>query len=190
MSAPSPHQGRGWALVILAAIVVLLGFAVLMPVAEMFAAQDDETAQAQDDLAVYRARIASRPRLKATFEAVRRQEAEIGALLPGSNSALAAAGMQSVVKALIEQHGGQMRSAQTLKSTTPDGVEKIVVQYELSLPLGSLKAVTYALETQAPYLFVDDIDVRPELYGGVGAGAPGNVHVQWTVHGYRRLEAS
>ncbi len=181
-----PSKPRGWPLVILAGLVLLLAFAVLMPICEIFADQSDEAAQAQRELGVYRARIAARPRLEAELNVIDRQTLATSQLLTGTNTALAAASMQSMEKDLVERHSGQVRSAQTLVASVSNGLEKVQVQYELSIPLGSLKAVTYELETKAPFLFLDDVEIRPELYAGGAPGVPGNLHVRWLVHGYRR----
>ncbi|MEJ1968516.1 MAG: type II secretion system protein GspM [Rhizomicrobium sp.] len=181
-------SGRGWPLAILAGIVVLALGAALVPVAGAFAEQSDAVAQLQEALARYRALIAARPRLVVEMASVRSRETATAAFLPGDSTALAAANLQGLIKALVERHGGQMRSGETLFSTTTRGLERIQMQYVLSLPLGSLKGALYDLETAAPYLFVDDIEVRPETIAGP-TGAPGSLYVQWTVHGYRRTEA-
>ncbi len=178
-----------WAVPVLAALAVLLLATLLFPLGEAFAGQGEDAAAAQQALATYRAQIAARPRLEAERSAVDRQEASAAALLDGSSTALAAASMQSLVKDLVERHSGQLRSAQTLYGSASGGLEKVEVQFEVSLPLGSLKAATYDLETGAPFLFLDIVDIRPEIYSGGGTGAPGDLHVQWIMHGYRRLGA-
>ncbi len=179
-------MSRGTILAALAGSAVLILAAVLVPAYALFAAQSGDAAQAQQELAALHARIAANPVLKTQLESLAAQEAQTGALLEGGNSALAAAAMQSLVKELVERHSGQLRSAQTLASSSANGLEKIQVEYELSLPLGSLKGATYELESKAPYLFLDSVEIRPELYAA--AGAPANLHVLWTVHGYRRVE--
>jgi len=173
-----------WSVVILGGIVVLLALVVLVPVAGLFAQQSGDLDQSRQDLAVYRAALAARPRLEAELQNVSRQAAPSSALLGGDNASLAAATMQGFVKNLVERHGGQVRSAQALTAAASSGLDKISVQFELSIPLASLKAATYELETGAPYLFLDAVDIRPELYAA--AGAPTNLHVTWTVHGYRQ----
>lgn len=180
-------RGRGWPIVILAGLVILLVFVVLMPAVELFAEQSDAVAQAQSDFAAYRAQIAAAPRLKAELASARQQEAATASLVTGDSTALAAANLQAIVKALVERHGGQLRSAQTLSSAAADGREKIVVQDEVSLPAGALKPATYDIETGTPYLFLDAVDIRPEAYAGDAAQAPGALHVQWTIHAYRRV---
>lgn len=177
---------RALALLILAGLVALLLFAVALPVGEVFAEQGDALEQDRLDLAVYRAQIAARPRLEAELKTLRGQAAPTDALLGGDNEALAEASLQGLVKDLVERHGGQVRSAQALPASVSDGLQKIAVEYEVSLPAAALKSVTADLESRTPYLFLDAIEVRPEIVSGDATSAPANLHVQWTVHAYRR----
>lgn len=179
---------RPWPLLILLAVTVLGVFAVLWPLTALFAAQHDELASTQGDIAHYRAQIARRPALEAELKNLKAQAAPSEALLSGANTALAAAAMQGEVKALVERHGGQLRSAQNIGSSVSDGLEKIVIQYDVTLTPASLKGAIYDLETRAPYLFVEQADIAPELSGD-GATAPATLRVQWTIHGYRRVGA-
>jgi hypothetical protein len=171
-------------LVVFGGIAVLLALVVLLPVVGLFARQSGDLDQARQDLAVYRAELAARPRLEDELRTVSRQAVPANGLFSDDNASLAAAAMQGFVKSLVERHGGQVRSAQALTATAANGLDKIAVQFELSIPLASLKAATYDLETGTPYLFLDAVDIRPELYAA--AGAPANLHVTWTVHGYRQ----
>jgi general secretion pathway protein M len=180
---------RGWAVAIVAGLVILLLAAIFFPLAEAFVGQGEDAAAAQQALATWRAEIAARPRLEAERRVAGRQEASAAALVGGASTALATASLQSLVKDLVEKHGGQLRSAQTLYGAPSGGLEKVEVQFEVSLPLGSLKSATYELETGSPYLFLDIVDIRPEIYSGGATGAPGDLHVQWTLHGYRRMGA-
>jgi general secretion pathway protein M len=186
MTAPSVTRGRGWLLVAALGVAVLVLGTVVTAATELFSQQQDELSQARDDSASYRSLIAARPYLEKEYGALARQEATASSLLRGDSVALAAAQMQSLVKALVERHGGQLRSAQLLSGSPANGLEKVEVQYEFSIPLGALKGVTYQLETNSPYLFLDEVEIRPESYAGATSGAPGNLNVEWTIHGYRR----
>jgi general secretion pathway protein M len=180
-------RGRGWSLAILAALVVVLTIVIGVPVVESFIDQNDEIAQSKAMLARLRAQIAARPQLEKELAAIDRQGAATASLLKGDSAALAAANMQDVVKTLVERHGGQVRSVQNLPSALVSGLERIQVQYELSLPLGSLPGITYALETNTPYLFLNNMDIRAEKAWGPGgtSGDVPNLHILWTVSGYR-----
>ncbi|HEY2069244.1 MAG TPA: type II secretion system protein GspM [Rhizomicrobium sp.] len=173
---------RGWSFVILIAVAMVPVLAVALPVADLFLQQSDETARLKEDYANYRASIAAQPALKMERANLDRQESAAAALLHGDSAALAAANMQSLVKLLVERHGGHLRSAQNLSTAISGGMEKIEAAYELTIPAGSLKAVTYELETGSPYLFLDGVAIRGEQ---LADGAPHDLHVSWTVHGYR-----
>jgi general secretion pathway protein M len=188
MTAPSLTRGRGWLLVAVLGVAVLVLGAGVTATTELFSQQHDEIAQARDDSASYRSLIAARPYLEREYGALVRREAGAASLLHGDSVALAAAEMQNLVKALVEHHGGQLRSAQLLPGSPANGLEKVAVQYELSIPLGALKSATYQLETGRPYLFLDEVEIRPQSYAGATSGAPGNLNVEWTIHGYRRQE--
>lgn len=183
----APGRSRGWAMAILIGILIVLVMAVAVPVAGSFAEQSDEIEQSKSLLAAYRAEIAARPALEARLAALGRREASTSGLLRGDSTALAAANMQGLVTALVHQHGGQVRSVQNFPSAPAGGLEKIVVQYDLSLPLASLQNVIYQLETGQPFLFLDHVDIRPEEGGtldGPGA-APRDLHVEFLIRGYR-----
>lgn len=181
----SPPRGRGWFFVLVGAGVLLLVTLIAMPLAALFVEQSDAMAGAQADLAHYRAEIAARPRLERARAALDRDDATLSTLLPGASDSLASANLQGLVKTLVEHRGGQLRSAQAVAAGTAGGLEKITVQFELTLPLGALEGATYDLESRSPYLYLDEIDVRPEIYADARSGAPSSVHVTWTVHGYR-----
>jgi hypothetical protein len=176
---------------IAAGIILVVLAAIIVPVAGMFMAQSEDTDGALTELAAYRAKIAAEPRLRAMAAGVAQQETQAGMLIAGGSTALAAANMQNAILDIVQRHGGQVRSSQTVTSpaAAAGGLACIVVQYEVSLPPGSLLGATYELETRAPYLFIDTAEIRPELYGDGTAPAPNALHVSWTVHAYRRADA-
>ena len=178
-------HSRGWAMAILIGIVLVLVMAVAVPVAGSFAEQNDEIEQSKTLLADYRAEIAARPALEARLAALGRREATTGGLLRGDSTALAAADMQTLVTTLVHQHGGQVRSVQNFPAAPAGGLEKIAVQYELSLPLASLQNVVYRLETGQPFLFLDRVDIHPEEAGTLDGAAPRDLHVELLIRGYR-----
>lgn len=183
--------GRGWAAAILAGIVLIVLIVVVAPVAVSFAEQGDEIEQSRDQLAQYRALIASRPALEARLATIGRRDASMSGLLQGDSTALAAANMQALVTALVHRHGGQVRSVQNLPAASSGGLEKIEVQYELSLPLASLKGAIYQLETGQPFLYLDEMDIHPEESAALDGpmSAPRDLHVELLVRGYRWVGA-
>jgi general secretion pathway protein M len=177
----------GLKLTAIAAGAIAAVFFVLLPVGYLFTAQHDDIKQSKELLAVYRAEIASRDRLEDELAGLRRREAAGGGLVSGTSAALAAADIQSRMKAMIERHGGRVRSVQNLPAAPVKGFEKVSVRYDLSITAGGLKGLLYQIETGTPYLFLDDIDLRmPEGWQEEGPqNAPPEMQVRWTVEGYR-----
>ena len=107
--------------------VAVTVFAVLWPLANLFAAQRAEIDETAQLVSLYRTEIALRPGLTRELASLRRREAKTAGLLHGSSAALAAADMQRIVKQAIEQAGGQLRSAQNLPTSVENGLETIEV---------------------------------------------------------------
>jgi hypothetical protein len=168
----------------------LLGAAILIVLAvfALFQQQSSETALSVEQLAAYRSELAQRPRLQAEFARIRDREAVATGLWHGASGPLAAAEIQRIVNDVVESCGGEVRSAQNLPSSRQGGLETIEVQYELSLPLATLKRAIYRLETATPFLFLDNIDLK--VGDAQPAAAPATVQVQWIVRGYRRTGRS
>jgi hypothetical protein len=182
-------RSRALALGILAGVLAVAWLVIAMPILDAFADQRDAIAQSTQMLAAYQAEIAARPQIEAKFAVMNVTESSTGGLIQGRNAALAAANMQSLVKALVEREMGQLRSAQNLTPSSHDGIEKVAVQYDVSLPVSRLKDTSYRIETNAPYLFLDDVDIRmPESWQSEGApNDPPPLEIRWTVSGYRRM---
>jgi hypothetical protein len=180
-------QQRLLALGILLVVVALGWLLVVDPITEAFAAQDEEIAQSHQMLAAYERRIALRPLIEKRLAESRRTDASSAGAVPGISAELAAANVQKLVKAIIEGQGGQIRSVQNLAPVATAGFQRIEIQYDLSLPMTRLKGTAYRIETNAPYLFLDGVDIRaPENWqaGPYTSDAP-DLDVRWTVRGYR-----
>jgi hypothetical protein len=184
-------RSRLLALGILLTVVAAAWLAVAEPIAAAFAAQDEDIAQSHRMLAAYERRIALRPVIEAKLDGLKLQQTANTGVIDGASAELAAASIQSVVKALIEAQSGQILSAQNLPPVATDGFQRIDVQYEATLPMTRVKEAAYRIETATPYLFLDAVDIRaPESWQlGPYATEPPPVDVRWTVHGYRWVGA-
>jgi general secretion pathway protein M len=172
---------------VLAAMFVAGFLLVVQPVLDAFADQDAEIAQSKLLLAAYESRIASQPLVEERLAELKLREASATGVIAGNSAELAAANLQSIVKTLVENEGGQVRSAQNLEPLRANGFERIDVQYTVSVPMTRLKDTTYKLETNVPYLFLDGIDMHaPEGWQSEGAPYdPPNLEIRWTVRAYR-----
>jgi hypothetical protein len=165
---------------VLLASATLLGLGVFA----LFQRSASEVTAASESLAAYRAELAQRPRLEAEFARTKTREESAAGLLHGASGPLAAAELQRVVKDVITGCGGDVHSAQNLPPSQRSGLETVEVQYELTLPLATLKRAIYRLETATPYLFLDHVDLKV-WEAPQPSTTPPTIQVQWIVRGYR-----
>lgn len=178
------QSGAGFGAALVAAVVIILAIGLAV---SAFVGQAADIEGSLHRLAVYRAEAALRPALEAEVKSARQRLAALPGQVAGTSAPLAQASLQSAVKALVDQNGGEIRSAQVIPATRSNGFETIAVQYDLVLPVTHLSALAYAIESNAPDLFIDDADITmPQNWQPGNPQAPEpEVEVRWTIHGYR-----
>ncbi|MDE3116743.1 MAG: hypothetical protein KGL26_14160 [Pseudomonadota bacterium] len=171
------------AFLVVVLIVVVTGGAI----AYGFVEQDAEIGEALHGLALYRAEASLKPSLQSQIQAVRQHLAALPGQVSGTSAPLAQAALQNAVKTIVDQNGGEIRSAQIVPASRANGFETIAVQYDLVVPVTHLSTFAYAIESSTPYLFIDDADITmPQNWQPGTPQAPEpQVEVRWTVHGYR-----
>jgi general secretion pathway protein M len=185
MTAALPYlKGRPAALAILGVATLLLTALIAVPVLALFAGQTDDLQDSINQLAVYRAEIASRPAVEARLKEALQRASTAPGLLHASNAALGAAEVESDFKSIVSANGGEIRSSQILPATKVNGYEVVAIEYDLTAPMSRLRDVTYAVETHDPYLFIDDATI------GAGQSAPSasqdlTLELRWTLRAYR-----
>ncbi len=183
----SRTRQRGLAILILIGAAALAWVLVLGPLADILFGRSEELDHSLDLLARYETVAAARPQVEAELHNMQLRNAAMSGLVEGNTAALAAAAVQSDVKAIVEKYGGSVLSSQNMPSSVTDNFERIEIQYDLTLPPGSLKKVIYQIETHTPYLFIDSVNMRmPENWGLQNADTvPPAMEIQFLVRGYR-----
>jgi hypothetical protein len=158
--ALSPARQRALALGILLIVLLVAAAALVLPVIALHRHYDAAIADLSDKLVRYRRVAAQAPELRGALEAVKTRDAR-RFYLRNTAPNLAAAELQEMVKGAIENNGGRITTSQ---STAPrdDGRFKQIganVQFFASTP--ALQKILAVLETQQPYLVVENIAVRP-----------------------------
>lgn len=82
------------------------------------------------------------------------------AYLEGASEALVAADLQNRVKTVVQDNGGVLNSTQILETTSESGFRRLAVRVRMSAGMDALYKVLYELETQRPFLFIDNIDIN------------------------------
>ncbi len=94
------------------------------------------------------------------LEELRIRQTGTGIYLSGATDALAAAELQERIRGLVIRHGGQLRSIQNLPARSDGGFRAIAVRVQFSANLSSFHLLLYELESEKPFVFVDNLDVR------------------------------
>ena len=94
---------------------------------------------------------------KAMKAALTRTESQF---LTGSNSAVASADLQEILKNLTKDHGVQMTSAKVLSPREAGPYMEVPVQVEMTATIKQLVALLYHLEHHKKLLFIPSLDIN------------------------------
>ncbi|MBL8512841.1 MAG: hypothetical protein JNJ55_02535 [Betaproteobacteria bacterium] len=102
---------------------------------------------------------AKRQQMAGALEALRAREPR-KLYLKGTTAALAAAELQDVVKQAVEAQGGRVISVQGLANKEDAGYRIAAATFMLNVNNVNLRRVLHALESQQPFVFIDNLTVR------------------------------
>jgi hypothetical protein len=186
---PGPSRALAIALLVLA---VALGLALLIVPWLMFHHHYDVAIDSMADrLERYRRVAAQGPEYRKALDALKAKDGR-RFFLKNTAPNLAGAELQDMVKAAIENNAGRLT---TISITSPrdDGRFRVIgVNLQLFSTTANLQKILYAIETQQPYLVVENVRISP-LNGFRGfKPAPGSepeVNVLLDVVGFAFSEA-
>jgi general secretion pathway protein M len=155
-----PGQSRALAIVLLI-VAVALGLALLIAPWLMFHHHYDVAIDSMADRLVRYRRVAAQgPEYRKALDAVRTREGR-RFFLKNTAPNLAGAELQDMVKAAIENNAGRLT---TISITSPrdDGRFRVIgVNLQFFATTANLQKILYTLETQQPYLVVENIRLSP-----------------------------
>jgi len=186
----NPRQSRVLAVALVFA-AFLLGLALLLaPFLLLHRHYDQNIDSAMERLERYRRISAQAPEYHKALEALRAKNGR-RFYLKNTAANLAGAELQDLVRAAVENNGGRIT---TIQIATPreDGRFRLIgVNLQLFATTPNLQKILYAIETQQPYLMVDNLTVRPlNAFRGFRptAGAEPEVSVLLDVTGFALAE--
>jgi general secretion pathway protein M len=186
-----PGQSRGLAIALLIVAVVLALAVLIAPWLLAHRHYDVAIDSMADRLERYRRVAAQGPEYRKALDALRAKDGR-RFFLKNTAPNLAGAELQDMVKAAIENNAGRLT---TISITSPreDGRFRVIgVNLQLFATTANLQKILYTLETQQPYLVVENLRISP-LNGFRGfKPAPGNepeVNVLLDVVGFGYSEA-
>lgn len=117
-------------------------------------------------LSRYLGHAAAKPALEETLAELGKSSSAPRGYLKTQNPALAAAVIQDRLKRIIARSRGVLKSAQVLAPKDEGIARKIAVDAMIEADINHLKNILYDIETNTPYLFVDEFQIRKHVARG------------------------
>ena len=154
---------RGLAIGLALLLLAIVGALTVVPVWRMSTDYDERIAEVQRQLQRFAIQAGQQDRLRADLRRLQASGAGGRYYLNGTTAALAAADLQRVVKRVVTANKGNLTSTQVVP--TDDGeVRRVVLRVRMRGDINAVQRAFHALETGQPYLFLDNVKVRP--WGG------------------------
>ena len=178
------------------ALLVLVPLAVALPAISTLLGWREDVKQrlelANQALAKYGDQAGRVAALKETLSALASSADDDRYLIAGATDALASAALQTHAKQLVEAGGGNIQSLQILPAKAEATLSWIGVRVQFTARSEDLQRIVYSIETTAPLLTIDALEIRQERLSAGASGMDGqhggNLVVQLEVSGFRRAE--
>ena len=156
----SPARQRSLAFALLVIAVVAALALVLVPVVLLHRHYDNAIGALTDRLHRYRAVAAQAPQYRQSLDTMRTRDGR-RFFLKNTAPNLAGAELQELVRAAIEANGGRITTSQNMATRDEGRFKQIGVTVQFFATTPNLQKVLYSLETQVPYVVVDNLTLRP-----------------------------
>ena len=153
---PAPRATALAILAVVIAIPVYACFFMAASFADAVSAQTDDTRHQLTEYAIINERSSI---AEANLRHIKQVYGNLPYLLAGNSPAAATASLQDEVKALLEQNGGSITSAEAAPPERDGGLVRVTIRYSMSMPATNLPAFMAGLEAHIPFLFADDLKV-------------------------------
>lgn len=168
---------RAAALAGVVAVMALVYFALVRPVAERHRAYDERHANLIQRLATFQRLIAEGAEARRALEERRLADPARLRYLRERNPALAAVELQDLVKRAVSAGRGELISTQVLGGRLVDARGEITVKVRLRGSTQTLQRTLHALESGSPMLFVDHLSID---------SSEGDLVIGFDITGYSR----
>jgi len=156
----SPPQQRTAAVALLVLAMVLVLLIVVAPLVLLHRHYDGVIADLSDRLERYRRVSAQAPELRRALEVMKEKDGR-RFFLKNTAANLAGAELSDLVRGAIENNGGRITTSQTPGPRDEGRFKQLVVSVQFFATTPNLAKILQALDTQLPYLTVDNMTIRP-----------------------------
>lgn len=187
MTLPEGRPGKILALGVCLVLIVMVGFSVVRPVVTLHGQMRDEL-RLLDSQRIRLSKLEGElPQLREQVEDLKKQEedSENSLLLADTSDAVAAAELQTKLKALSASLGAEVSSVENLMLRHEGGFRRIGIRVMLVSDQKALTGILTALATVKPPLFVDNLEIRNSSQVMQQSEAAPKLNIGLDVYGYR-----
>ena len=183
--ASDPRRSRQVAGGLLALAVIVLLAVLVLPTWYLHNYYDRALAERRDRVDRLSRIAGTRPEVTRQLEAMRAKDTRRFFLRSGA-AALSVAEAQEIVRRLVESSGGRLITMQALPSKDEGRYRQVAAQVQLAANIHALRKILHGVETNVPYLFVENLMVKTQVPGNFrpGPGAEPEMFVTFEVQGY------
>ena len=184
-AALPPNRERRIAVALLLGAVLAVTAVFALPTLYLYHRYDRELAERQEKVDRFRRIAGTRTEITRQLEAMREKDSRRFFLRSGG-AALAVAQAQQIVGGIVESSGGRLITMQPLPAKEEGRYRQVSAQVQLAANIFALRKILDAVETNAPYLFIESLMVKTQVPGNFrpGPGAEPEMFVTFDVHGY------
>lgn len=160
MFADNPVLSRTLAILLLAVVVASVWILLIAPVIDQRATYKAEIEGAKRLITAFEGRREKIGALKHEISALRNDRTRQAAYFTARNATLAAAKLQSRIKALTQAAGAALTSSQVL--TTDDDkseLQRVIVRVHMVGSVEAVRSIFHTLESGKPNVFLDNVTI-------------------------------
>lgn len=155
------QNDRFLAVGLLLAVIGFISFVIIMPLVNQGLALNEEKNALGFRFEQYERILSRKQSVIDEMENLKSQIAEQNYLSTQNTTALASAELQEMIKQAINDAGGQLSSTQGLPVVTKNNFQRIPINVRMTGNSEVLRAVLHKIETSAPLVVIEQIDIRP-----------------------------
>ncbi|WP_434101525.1 type II secretion system protein GspM [Methylocaldum gracile] len=149
------------ALGILVGAIALLYVVAIAPLVDLAREYGETVDDLRFRLQRYQKVAAEKDELLAKLEQIKTAGQQDERFIARDTAALASADLQSMVKEIVSQAGGELTSTQVIPERKEENFTRIAVKIRVNGSTDVLRDVLHSIETSKPMLFVENINIRP-----------------------------
>ena len=170
------------------AILILIG-AIIYPPMSLRQEYLENLERLRVKLAKTNKVIALKEPLTQRLDHIKHLSSNNESFLPTTTAALASAELQTKIKQVVTEAGGEVASTQAILEKPEENVTRVGVKVRLAGSTSILRNVLHAFEAGKPALFIDNLNIRPiRAPGRPGEGFEDKLSVDFDVIGYMQSQ--